>query len=389
MITERGSSQFQQRKANEMKLGAYYTDPGHCERICRLFSFSTEEETSVLEPSIGNGMAVKLATDALNNEKIRIFGVEINAEVAEQLQRDTLYEAVLKADFLKDVMITNSCFSFVFANPPYMNDYSFERSLGMKSERMEYQFLEKCTTYIKPHGILCWIIPYRIFIEDYYIGYMMSRYEILKVYKMDDKEFAKWGQVVIIAERRAYSLSGCLKEDRIKMQEALKLEDIPYLPYEVGDEEKIVVPPSAANKVVNFKPKVFDANQAEEWVKQHPEVVEPLNAHIRAKTGIKKSIGGDVYTPPREPSKASIALLAACGVGNGLVGSVEEKNLHLQRGSVTIEKKCVVDEKVGTNGTKSAVMTERSYSVTRQILIESDGTIRDITKKEDDAEEVS
>lgn len=387
-IHARGSSQFQQRQANEAKLGAYYTDPDHCERIHKLFSFSTEEETSVLEPSIGNGLAVRLATDAEHNEKVRIFGVEINAEVAEQQQENPVYESILKADFLSEVFITNSSFSMVFANPPYMEDNSYENTVGTRmSRRTEFLFLEKCTNYLKSGGILCWIIPYRIFIEDSYIGFMMSRYKLLKVYKMDDKEFAKWGQVVVVAEKRPCS-TGILKDDRMKMQAALTLENIGYLPSQVEDSEKIAVPPSEASKVANFRTIVFDAKAAQAWVDQHPEVLDQLNAHIRARTGIKRKTD-TVYTPPKEPSMASISLLAACGIGNGLVGSVEAGTLHLQRGSVKIEKQVTVDEKDNSDGTKTAIMTERSFSVTRQILIETNGTIRDLTKKDEDAELVS
>lgn len=73
-----------------------------------------------------------------------------------------------------------------------------------------------------------------------------------------------------------------------------------------------------------------------------------------------------------------MALLAACGIGSGLVGSVEDGNLHLQRGSVKVEKVSTIDE----DG-ESAVEVERTFSVTRQIIIESNGSIRDITQKEE------
>ena len=378
-VLGRGSSQFQQKKANEAKLGAYYTDPGHCERINKLFSFSEEEETSVLEPSMGNGLAVRLATGADRNAKIRIFGVEINATVAEEQQKNPLYESVLKADFLKEVFITNSCFSFVFANPPYMDDFDYDRVAGVKAKRTELLFLERCTLYLKANGILCWIIPHRIFIENSYIGYMLSRYEILSVYKMDDKEYQKWGQVVIIARKRPCSI-GIFQKDREAYQQAMVLENIGYLPYEVAEEDKVIVPPSDALKVKSFRTIVFDSKAAQLWTEQHPEVLEPLNARIRAATGIKKGKGRNFYTPPKEPGAASVALLAACGIGSGLVGSVEDGNLHLQRGSVKIEKTSTIDR---DGNSESVVEIERTFSVTRQIIIESNGSIRDITQKEE------
>ena len=45
-------------------------------------------------------------------------------------------EAVLDADFLKECIITNSAFSFVFGNPPYMTGLNFERSAGIKMKEV-------------------------------------------------------------------------------------------------------------------------------------------------------------------------------------------------------------------------------------------------------------
>jgi|GEM_PF-1518069 len=378
MFVERGTNQFAQKRSNEAKLGAYYTDPEHCARIRNLFRFSDEEETCVLEPSMGDGVAVREATGAEENPRIRIFGVEINADVAEQQQKNPLYETVLKADFLRDVFITNSSFSFVFGNPPYMEEADLY-GVGARM-RTEFLFLKKVTDYLKPNGIICWVIPYNRFVEESTIGFFMSRYTILSVYKMDDKEFAKWKQVVVIAKKRGCSV-GVRREDREIMQGQMVLENIPYLPRECKEEEKIAVPVSEACNVKNFRTITFDPVAAQEWVKTHPECVSSIDAHIRQNTGILGK-GNEVYTPPKEPSAASIALLAACGVGNGLVGSVEERNLHLQRGSVHVDTVKTIESKPERNGYTSETLVERSFSVTRQILIESDGTIRDITKKE-------
>ena len=60
-----------------------------------------------------------------------------------------------------------------------MTDLNFERSAGIKNERSEKVFLEKVSGYLKPGGIICWVIPHRVFIERNYMSYWMSRYETL------------------------------------------------------------------------------------------------------------------------------------------------------------------------------------------------------------------
>lgn len=383
-VVGRGFNKFQQKQANEAKLGAYYTDPEHCYFLGKLFEFSKEEETCALEPSAGNGLAVKLVTGAESNPKIRIFADEIDSDVAEELKKDTCFEAVLKADFKSDVMISNNVFSFCFGNPPYMDELDFERSYGVKKERTEKVFLDKVTNYLKPGGIICWVIPHRVFVEDNYIAPWMRRYETLAVYKFHEKEFAKWGQVAVIGRKRSVSVP-VAKDDRVAFQERCRLENLSEVPFEECTE-KIVVPPSPTSGIRRFETIVFDAEEAEEYVKDHPDVVAGLNAAIAARTGIKsKNNDVDTYEPPKQLSPQNLSLLTACGVGSGFAGSAEEGTLHLQRGSVTI----TTEQRVEKNGSdRTATLVERSRSTVNIVLVESDGTIRDLVKTQEAPEEV-
>lgn len=377
-IVGRGYNQFQQRQANEAKLGAYYTDPVHCTWLGKLFSFSTEEETAVLEPSAGDGVAVKAVTGAESNPKVRIFADEIDVEVARELEKDPCFECVLAADFKSEVYISNSVFSFCFGNPPYMNELDFDKGYGSKVERTEKVFLEKATNYLRPGGIICWVIPHRVLIEDTYCSFWMSRYETLGVYRFHEKEFAKWGQVAVIGRKRPCSL-GVLKEHRMAFQERIALENLDLVPTQVPEENRIIVPPSPVSRITNFRTYKFDAEAADKWVWEHPECLSTLDAAIAGRTGLKKYDDTALYRPPKKLNNQNLALLTACGIGSGYAGSVEERNLHLQRGSVTTTVEESVDVKDVTGG-KSAVLTQRTRSITNIVLIESDGTITDLVK---------
>lgn len=387
-VIGRGYSQFQQQKANEAKLGAYYTDPLHCKWLHNLFSFSEEEETCVLEPCAGDGVAVKNVTGASSNSHIRIFANEIDVNVAAGLEEAPAFECVLKADFKSEVFITNGAFTFCFGNPPYMTELEFEnnRKFGIKAERTEKVFLEKCTNYLKSGGIICWVIPHRIMIEDSYCSFWMSRYETLGMYRFHDSEFAKWGQVAVIGRKRPCSI-GVLKDDRAVFQSRIALENLDYVPMQVADEKKISVPVSSTSGVVNFRTQYFDVDAAEAWVRAHPDSFSDLDRAIASRTGIKKYDDTCFYEPPKKLGSQNLALLTACGVGSGYAGSIEERNLHLQRGSVTVTEENSVEE-TNTMAGRQATLTVRKRSVTNIVLIESDGTITDLVKQTENGREV-
>ena len=85
------NSRFSRLRANESKLGAYYTDVAHCRDLRKLFRFP-EDEVCVLEPCIGDASAVISITDATNNPNIKIFGVELNNAVAKQTKENPQWD---------------------------------------------------------------------------------------------------------------------------------------------------------------------------------------------------------------------------------------------------------------------------------------------------------
>lgn len=74
---------FFQTRMNQAKLGAYYTDPAHCQWIAGLLDFPENEEVCGLEPAIGDGNAIITVMGRRNNENIHIFGVELNEATAD------------------------------------------------------------------------------------------------------------------------------------------------------------------------------------------------------------------------------------------------------------------------------------------------------------------
>lgn len=342
---------FSRSLANEVKLGAYYTDKAHCRRIGKLFAFPSK--FCVLEPSIGDGSAVKeVLADADGSS---LFGVELNETTATEVKHCCDY--FLNEDFLKGVKISNKVFSFCFSNPPYGVDAD-----GKK--RLEQEFVEKTFSYIAVDGIYVLVVPYYVLTDERFSKCFVARFEPLAVYRFDDEVYHQFKQVVIIGKRRAGL--GYLRTAYEQWYMTVDtLEKLPYLPQD-GEVEKIPVPESDPDAVEYFTTLKFDAEKAAENLSGSP--VYDLIEKFRMKPYSATEIGH----PPVPLKKDLLYLCAVSGGGQGVVGSEADGDLHLQRGEAKIVKDTRIE--CGTNG-KSNKMIETSRTKIVLNIIENDGTI--------------
>ena len=358
---------FDRTNFNEGKLGAYYTDVSHCRDISKLFAFPEGEEVSVLEPSIGNGAAVKAVTQAEINPGIRIFGVELDRTVCAETKQDPLIEECIEADFTNGVIISHNAFSFCFGNPPYMEDYE---AVGAK--RLEKTFLEKVTgNYLKKGGILVWVIPYRIISEVGYVRFLMRNYERLALYRFRPEEYKKWGQVVFIGRK---------KDPRTPTPEELqaecslfyaKEEEVPILPEDIGDSplyRSIPVLPSSSDEVKKFATSEFDAAAAYELLTGYD--LTDYRKLVDKRLSIKPFKNKEAGRPPIPPKNDIQYLRAVSGEGQGFTGEIGI-DLHLQRGVAEVVED--ISFKKGEDG--SEVMVSTTHTDITMTLVESDGRI--------------
>lgn len=351
------------RVANNIeKMGAYYTDEEHCRQICKLFSWP-DGEVSVIEPSIGDGSAVIAATNAIENENIRIFGVELNDAVAESLKKNPYMEAILKADFLSGVRIKNNAFSFCFGNPPYMDD-----DLGGTKERYELLFLKKVVNYLKRDGVIVWVIPHRVFVEESFFRFWHTRFDTLAVYKFHESEYKKYGQVALIGRKSGMKLFQKEEFEDLKRKYAI-IDNIPELP-ENFEGEKIEVYPSNSKDVTLFGCVEFDPNEAMDLLIEKGNDLDKL---FSTYASTPQFLASDIGRPPIPPKNDSMYLLSVCGVGSGKAGE-EGKDLHLQRGiaEVVEEKESEVQDD-GKN--KKVVDKYTTRTAIKMTIIQSDGVI--------------
>lgn len=347
-------SDFSRTRGNDAKMGAFYTDLGMCRRMRNVLKFP-EEEVCVLEPSIGDAEAVlEVTRDA---PACKIFGVELNAETFEELQRKDKVDYLLNADFLEGVEITNSAFSFCFANPPY-------GQIQDTGERYEKKFLEKMVRYLSIDSVLVLVIPHYVLTEEKFLKFFFSRFAPYATYRFDDAVYAQFKQIVVFAKRR--KTSGYLREWLDRYYETIReVEGLPYLPTEPIDEPLEVVPSSDAG-IELFTTRQFDAAKAARALTGSTLYKQMEDYFIQPYEAI------EIGHPPVPLSTSQAYLTAVSGGGQGLVGSAENRDKHLQRGVV----KVVVEQNVTTDwDTGVQVLTESSHSVISLNVLENDGTI--------------
>lgn len=345
-------SAFFQSMKNVQKLGAFYTDVGHCQRIGNLFDFGQAEEICVLEPSIGDGAAVRAVTN--DRENCRIFGVEIQRETYQGLLENEQIHYKLNQDFLRGVKISRGVFSFCFMNPPYGEERDCKK-------RLEQLFIEKAAGYLKTGAYMALVIPHYVFKEDTFLSSLLSRFELCAYYRFDDKEYEKFKQVCVILKKKRGAVAGYLRSDKERIQkEIFYVENFPYLPGQNEEVERLEVLPSKDSDVQFFTSLDFDPEAA-------AQVLDKSNLyHELEKMFQKKYRGCDLENPVMPVSNDTAYLLAAIGGGQGYAGSEADRTLHLQRGTAErIEEESVGDKQI----------VNTSYTKVKLTILEESGKI--------------
>lgn len=359
-----GQSRFSRSLYNEAKNGAYYTDVGHARRIGKLFSFPSE--VCVLEPCIGDARAVQAVLEKAgeNGKDVHLFGIEINGQTCKALRERGEVRYLLHADFLTEVNITPKAFSFCFANPPYI------ATGEEKGERMEQRFVEKIFNYMKHEGYLALIVSYSTLADERFSRCLLSRFSCEGVWRFDDGEYAKYRQVVFIGKRRRQI--GIFASEYKRILKSFELEFFPYLP---GEDEmpsfRFEIPVSKTKDIEMFMETRFN-----------PEECYCLLGGSSLYNMLSSKIFTDSYAavefgrPPLPMKKDLMYLAATAGGGQGIVGSEENHDIHLQRGMAkVVEESEVIEGEEGSNGNVRRYERVTSKTQITINIIENNGAI--------------
>jgi SAM-dependent methyltransferase len=172
----------------KVKLGYFPLPLVEAERIRRFLRFPATG-CATLDPCIGDGQA--FATIASDDKAVR-YGIELDAYRADQA-RATVHELIYGSAF--DVHCPVESMSLLYLNPPY----DFECGQD-HNRRMEQVFLEQLYRWLKPGGVLVFVLPgQRLRACDRVLA---AQFKDKKVYRLSAPDSAKYGQVVLFGVRR-------------------------------------------------------------------------------------------------------------------------------------------------------------------------------------------
>ena len=134
------------RAHGQTKLGFFPLPPAEAKRLKNWLNFP--EQFSALDPCVGDGVAF---AHLLRDAPARRYGIEIDAYRAEQAR--ALEIETLQANAM-DVRCPADTVSLLYLNPPY--DWEAGAS---NNQRLESVFLEHTYRWLKPGGVLLFIIP--------------------------------------------------------------------------------------------------------------------------------------------------------------------------------------------------------------------------------------
>lgn len=355
----RKQSNFSRQLANDAKMGAYYTDRQHCQRMGLLVEFP-DEEVSVLEPCIGDGMALhELLSE--KKGKTRVFAVELNKEVYQECIRDNPEVAFsLNADFLSGIRVSHKAFGFCFANPPYGVDEN-----GI---RLEQKFMEKLYLYLKPQAPVALVIPHYVLNQEKFLSSFISRFQPEMTFRFDDRVYQQFRQVAVFGIRRK-TLSEQKQELQDYQEKIRNPEDIPYLPEREEEvEKKVMAVPASAESVREFISLNFNAEEAGKCLASS-SLYEQME-----KVFVPEYVAENLNRPVIPPKADILYLLAVCGGGQGLAGSVENADLHLQRGVARITETATIEE-----SSERLLEKVRTSTQVQLVIIENNGNIRKLS----------
>ena len=187
---------------NRVKAGFYPTPQDLLGLFCSTLSPAsgyTAGRARALDPCCGKGEALRVVAGHLHAQS---YGVEPNEERAEEAAG--VLDSVLCTDALH-LRCSHDAFGLLWLNPPY--------DQGAEESRLELEFLQKTTPYLKPDGVLCFIVPQRVVAVC--ARYLGAWYDELRVYRFPEPHYSQYKQVFLLGRRRLQARADAAEMERL------------------------------------------------------------------------------------------------------------------------------------------------------------------------------
>jgi len=298
------------RLAGKIKMGYYRTPDEVADRIKSFFIFP-EVPATILDPCCGEGLALQRFCQDTNSIS---YGIELDGHRADEA-KGRLHE-VLKCGY-EQTRISNGVFSILYLNPPYDDTVADSNFLGNSTtERKEKVFLRDTIKYLKPDGVLVYLIPQSRLRQD--IAKIIAyRFKDVRVYRFPGELFEDFGQLVLFGVRKEKNSHD--EELTLKLSEVpnTELQDLPLLKspaYQIPAGKYVSL---FASTVVDEEALALELNSSSLWTRFNELAL------------VNET---ELQSPPLPLHKGHLGLLLASGCLDGVFGEGEEK--HIVKGKV-------------------------------------------------------
>ena len=306
------------------RLGFYPLPSSESERIRRFLQFP-EAPSSAIDPCVGDGVAFEVITSGA--EVVR-YGIELDAYRAEQAGQRI--PNIVQGNTL-EVQCPVECFGLLYLNPPY------DWTLGpADSRRTEQMFLSHTYRWLKPGGVLLFVIPGDRLNECSQI--LTTHFRDVRVYRLEAPECVRYKQVVVIGARRSWREKERLTDSDITRARlyyaslARNPSQIPVLPSE--PEAKYNVPVSGPVQLVY---RGLPLDEIEDLL--------PQSAAYRQAGRILFAEPVSAIGRPLTPLHAGhVGLLACSGLLNGIFGVGDQRHIAFWQAIKLVDKTEEEDE---------------------------------------------
>jgi hypothetical protein len=306
------------RFVGKSRLGFYPLPLCEAQRI-RKFLWFPDTRSSALDPCVGDGVAFEAIT---NGAEVLRYGIELDACRAEQTRQR--FPNVIQGNTL-EVQCAIESFGLSYLNPPY------DWTLGpADSRRTEQAFLSHTYRWLKPGGILLFVIPGERLAECSQI--LASHFRDVRVFRLEAPECVRYKQVVLFGVRRTRRERERLTDSDITRARlyyaslARNPSQVPVLPSE--PELRYAVPVSGPAQLVY---RGLPLDEVEDLLPQSAAYgqagrilfAEPVSATGR----------------PLTPLHAGhVGLLACSGLLNGIFGSDDQRHIAFWQAVKVVDK---------------------------------------------------
>ncbi len=175
------------RQAARLKLGYFPLVEAEAKRIRHFLQFP--EICAALDPCAGTGRALQLIAGETG---ARLYGIELDSYRANEAA-NVLDQVVQGSTFNARSPVES--YSLLYLNPPYDDEVHEDRS-----RRSEAVFLEHCFRWLRPRGILIFVIPSQRVTACCTV--LASHFREIGIYRLTDPEAVRYRQVVLFGIRR-------------------------------------------------------------------------------------------------------------------------------------------------------------------------------------------